>query len=75
MVSQLSFVDGQGLSRKAATMMKNELPRLSPEIDETPQRSTTSFSEANLGHLFYALLDKEDVEEMFREFLVPARPQ
>jgi hypothetical protein len=56
-------------------MTKHELPRLPPDVDEAPQRSATSFADANLGQLFYALLDDEDVEEVLRDFLVPAGPR
>jgi hypothetical protein len=55
-------------------MTKYELPRLPSDVDEAPQRSAMSFADANLGQLFYALLDDEDVEEVLRDFLVPAGP-
>ena len=65
----------QGSSMKAAIMTKNELPKPPPDVDEASQRSTTSFADAHLGKLFYALLDEEDVEEMLREFMFPAGPR
>jgi hypothetical protein len=55
-------------------MTKNELPGLTPDVDEVPQRSATSLVDAKLGQLFYALLDDEDLEEMMGDFLVPAEP-
>jgi hypothetical protein len=55
-------------------MTKQELPRRSPQVDETPQRSATPSARTHLEQLFYALLDVEDVEEVLRDFLVPARP-
>ena len=39
------------------------------------QQSTTSLADADLGQLFYALLDDqedEDLAEVLRDFLVPA---
>ena len=53
-------------------MTKNELPGLTPDVDEARQRLATSFAGANLGQLFYALLDDEDLEEVMGDFLVPA---
>jgi hypothetical protein len=55
-------------------MTKNELPRVTPDVDGAPQGSATSFADANLGQLFYALLDDEDTEEVMGNFLVPAEP-
>lgn len=55
-------------------MTKNELPGLTPDVDRARQRSATSFPDANLGQLFYALLDDEDLEEVMGDFLVPAGP-
>lgn len=54
-------------------MTKNELPA-TPDVDEPPQRSATSLADANLGQLFYALLDDEGLEEVMGDFLVPAEP-
>jgi hypothetical protein len=55
-------------------MTKHELSGLTPDVDEAPQRSVTSFAGANLGQLFYALLDDEDLEEVMGDFLVSAEP-
>jgi hypothetical protein len=55
-------------------MTKHELPGLTSDVDEAPQRPATSFADANLGQLFYALLDDEDLEEVMGDFLVPAGP-
>ena len=52
-------------------MTKNKLPGLTPAVD---QRSATSLADANLGRLFCALLDDEDLEEVMGDFLVPAEP-
>jgi hypothetical protein len=55
-------------------MTRNGLPGLTPDVDEAPQRSATSFAGANLGQLFYALLDNKGLEEVMGDFLVPAEP-
>ena len=52
-------------------MTKNELPELTPGVD---QRSATSLADANLVRLFCALLEDEDLEEVMGDFLVPAEP-
>ena len=53
-------------------MTKNELPGLTPDVDEALQRSARSFADVNLEQLFFALLQDEDLEEVMGEFLVPA---
>jgi len=52
-------------------MTKYELPGPTPGVD---QRSATSLADVNLAHLFCALLDDEDLEEVMGDFLVPAEP-
>ena len=58
---------------KVRIMPKNELPGLTPAVDEALQRSVRSFADAKLGQLFFALLDDEDLEQVMGDFLVPAR--
>jgi hypothetical protein len=53
-------------------MLKNELPGLTPAVDEALQRSVRSFADANLGQLFFHLLDDEDLKQVMGDFLVPA---
>jgi len=54
-------------------MTKHESLRLSRDVDGARQRSAMSFGDAHLGHLFYALLDDEGLEEVMGDFLVRAR--
>jgi hypothetical protein len=68
-------IGGQAVrQRKGTIMTKHELPGLPPDVDGARQRSATSFADANLGQLFYALLDDGDLEEVMGDFLVPAGP-
>ena len=53
-------------------MMPTKIPVLKPSVEWTLEEPVLSNAGEDVALLFYALLDDEDLKEVFGEFLVPA---
>ena len=53
--------------------MPKRYPRLAAPIEEPHGEGPLPFADDNFDERFYALLDDDDLEEVFREFLVPVQ--
>jgi hypothetical protein len=52
----------------------SKIPRPGQRVDLAPEDSFLSFTEQDILLLFYASLTDDDFEEVFGDFLVPAKP-
>ena len=55
-------------------MMPTEIPTLRSRVEWAPADPVASQPGEDIALLFYALLDDQDLKEVFGEFLVPAEP-
>jgi hypothetical protein len=55
-------------------MMPTDIPTIGPSVEWGSAAPTGSKPDEDIALLFYALLDGEDLQEVFGEFLVPSRP-
>jgi hypothetical protein len=55
-------------------MLPTEIPTPGSRMEWTPEAPAASQANQDMALLFYALLDDEDLKEVFGEFLVPAKP-
>jgi len=53
-------------------MMPIDIPTVRPSVEWAPQVPAASKPNEDMALLFYALLDDEDLKEVFGEFLAPA---
>jgi len=55
-------------------MIPGKTPSMSSSVELTPQDPFLSSSNEDIALLFYALLDDEDLEEVFGDSFVPVQP-
>jgi len=55
-------------------MMPTEIPTPRPNVEWSPEASSGPKPREDIALLFYALLDDQDLKEVFGAFLVPGAP-
>jgi len=64
----------RGFYWRMAPMIPGKTPSMSSSVELTPQDPFLSSSNEDIALLFYALLDDEDLEEVFGDSFVPVQP-
>lgn len=52
----------------------NNIPSMRFGVELAPEGAFSSFADEDMALMFYALLDDEDLEEVFADFYVPVQP-